>query len=226
MDRGAAALDVRRWRDVLSSLIVSTPFLGEPELNSDHQPTNPYTPPAAEPLEVTDRGRTGLLHKEAILRVLGISYLFSACFWAMQTGKMAIMSSHVGSEVWQLVALFFVFTAVCFFCGYRLAVLRPGFRILISLVTGTVLLLAILMGVLMPLLQGRGEDWVSILETSVEILISTCGLWVLLSRAGRLLLSPEYRPIAAAAPRLEVWRTPAMIAGVLAILASRLASYL
>jgi hypothetical protein len=195
-------------------------------MNSDPQPTNPYRPPAAGPPEVPDaaRIRAGLLHQEAILRVLGISYLVSAFFWAIEAGKMAMMYSVIGFEVWKSVGLFLLFAAAAFFCGRRLAFLRPGFRVLLGLATGTALLLAILEAVL-KLNEGQA-DWRTAIETIARVAISSAGLWVLLSRGGRIMLSPEYRPIVAATPQLQVWRTPAMIAGILAILVRRIVPYI
>jgi len=197
-------------------------------MTADLETPDPYSPPVATPVPVEDdfRIRERFLRKEALLRAVGISYLITGSVSAFRVLNIAREAAGRDPGLWQVVILLSVFTGVYLFCGYGLLFLRSAARLLALLLSGVFILLDFFFTLqFLPLLQSPAA-LKSILLTGVDMVVPAIGLWLLISRAGRFLFSAEYRAIVEATPQLSVWRTPAMIAGLLIVLATQAAAWI
>lgn len=181
------------------------------------QSPNPYHPPEAQPPSpdaATLRGR--LLHKEAMIRVLGAFYLgMSLAF----LGMTALFLRPPGLPL-PFILLFCFLAGLLLHAGYRLVTLNPGSWRYVTIFTGALTLLYVghALTELPKLLEGISWDEWRRLGPFAYVALLVPAFYVLVTRDGRFLLSTEYRDLIAATPGLKFWRTWTAIFGFLLIL--------
>ncbi len=167
---------------------------------------NPYAPPKAA---VDDIGtgafpaaeaiRSEHLAHEASLKAVGLLYLLGGALNAIGALSMLVAAAAGGNVQGRdgviLLTLFLgLMSALALWAGWGLRTLKPKGRIPALLVSG-----------------------LGLLAFPVGTLINAYVLWLLLSKKGSLILSPEYAAIVAATPHLK-YRTPVWIWIVLGVL--------